>query len=280
MTFARAVFLRRLLNTSLIVFLILSSPLLAQESPVSTAEMIRSDLSGIECDNKMRQEAAKKLFAKMGAGEAEFTAVLYPRKVTNLVLQVSGTSTDRIVVGAHYDKSRSGCGAVDNWSGLVIVAHLYKTIRASKPKKTFVFVGFGREEEGLLGSRAMVDAIPKEERPNYCAMVNLDSFGMGRPQALENASTSRMTEFARKVAKEMDIPFASGVVPGDGDSSPFRLKGIPALTLHGLAGRFQEVVHTGADEESVLNLGSIYLGYQFALRLVARLDGCECSELR
>ncbi|RPI28357.1 MAG: Zn-dependent exopeptidase M28 [Acidobacteria bacterium] len=264
-----------------LVFLILPGSVSGQNvgMPVAEANALRSDLTGIVCDNEMRRQAVRDLLAKHGAGEHEITSMAY-KKVTNLAVEVPGTSPERVVVGAHYDKSRRGCGAIDNWSGIVILAHLYKAIRATKPNKTFVFVAFGREEEGLLGSKAMVDAIPKEERANYCAMVNLDSFGMGRPQVLENASTGKLTRLAQAVARENDIPFASGIAAGNSDSSSFRSKGIPAVTLHGLAGRFSEVLHSSADTERAVNLGSVYLGYQFALLLVQRLDSCDCSELR
>ncbi|RPJ83379.1 MAG: Zn-dependent exopeptidase M28 [Acidobacteria bacterium] len=280
MKFALAVGLPvRSRNLLLLIFLVLGSRLRAQDL-VSSAESLLSDLTDIQCDNKMRQQAVRDLFARMGASETEITDRSY-RKVTNVVLEVPGTTNERIIIGAHYDKSRIGCGAIDNWTGIVILAHLYRTIRAAHPNKNFVFVAFGREEEGLLGSKAMLESIPKEERRNYCAMVNLDSFGMARPQALENVSTAKLVELARKVAKENDIPFAFGTVATAGaDSDPFRFKGIPALTLHGLASRYHQVIHTPADTEAEVDLGSVYLGYRFALRLVAHLDKCDCSDLR
>jgi hypothetical protein len=66
-------------------------------------------------------------------------------------------------VGAHYDKVSDGCGAGDNWFGVVAVAYIYRTLKDIPLKKTLVFVAFEKEEKGLVGSRAMAEAIDKEQ---------------------------------------------------------------------------------------------------------------------
>src|SRR3712207_7015935 len=47
---------------------------------------------------------------------------------------------------------------------IVALSHLYRTLKDVPLKKTLVFVAFGKEEKGLVGSRAMTDAIGKEQR--------------------------------------------------------------------------------------------------------------------
>src|SRR5688572_5447914 len=103
--------------------------------------------------------------------------------VENITLLKRGSTPEVIVIGAHYDKVSHGCGAIDNWTGVVAIAHLYRTIKDQPLKKSVLFVGFGREEDGLVGSKEMVRAIGKEGRARYCAMVNIDSLGLGVPQA-------------------------------------------------------------------------------------------------
>lgn len=61
------------------------------------------------------------------------------------------------------------------------LAHIYKSFKDVTPEKTLIFVAFGKEEKGLLGSKAMVKTIKKEEIEQYCAMVNIDSLGMAAP---------------------------------------------------------------------------------------------------
>ena len=185
-----------------------------------------------------------------------------------------------VVVGAHYDKASKGCGAVDNWTGIVILAHLYRTMRVSAPSKTILFVAFGREEDGLVGSRAMVNAIDKKDRDSYCSMVNLDSFGFARPQVLENVSTPKLTAFAEEVAKQNNVPFASAAVDAGADSTSFRDKGIPAVTLHGLSNTGLALIHTASDQVDRVNAGTVHIGYRFALMLIARLDQCDCKAFR
>ena len=83
------------------------------------------------------------------------------------------------------DKVNTGCGALDNWTGIVALAHVFRALRSVPLKKTILFVGFGKEEEGLVGSHAMVDAIKKDGVSEYCAMINIDSLGLAVPQVME-----------------------------------------------------------------------------------------------
>jgi Iap family predicted aminopeptidase len=208
--------------------------LAGRDLPVATRTEIQSSLLEVPCNDAARLGAAKDLFVRMGASESDI-AIAQFKELENLVVTVKGRDEGTIIVGAHYDKSKAGCGAVDNWTGIVIMSHLYKSIREANPMKTVVFVAFDKEEAGMLGSRAMADSIPKEERKNYCSMVNLDSFGFALPQVLANISTPKLTSLVAAVAKDNKIQFASASVNADSDSSSFKAKGIPAVTIHGLS---------------------------------------------
>jgi hypothetical protein len=57
--------------------------------------------------------------------------------VTNLLVKLAEQSDETIVIGAHYDFIDDGCVAIDNWSGIVAIAHAYRTIKTlERPKKT------------------------------------------------------------------------------------------------------------------------------------------------
>jgi acetylornithine deacetylase/succinyl-diaminopimelate desuccinylase-like protein len=92
---------------------------------ISTREEIGDEFKNVPCKNQDRQNAVKALFEKMGAPSSEIT-VEKLKGVENLVVRKKGVSEEKIIVGAHYDKVDLGCGAIDNWTGIVAVAHVYK----------------------------------------------------------------------------------------------------------------------------------------------------------
>src|SRR5262245_43621647 len=92
----------------------------------STEEELSADVALAPCKTDDRFVAVRELFGRCGAS-SENIKVVDAGKYKNIVVTAPGTRTDAIVVGAHYDKVKEGCGAVDNWSGVTLVAHLYKT---------------------------------------------------------------------------------------------------------------------------------------------------------
>lgn len=247
---------------------------------LSTPEEFKAEFESVPCRNEDRLAAVKVLFEKAGA-PASAVAVEKFKGGENLVLRKEGATAEKIVVGAHYDKIGGGCGAVDNWTGVVVLARLYATVKDAPLRKTLVFVAFGEEERGLVGSRAMAKAIPKEEAAQYCAMINLDSFGLSAPQALDNASSKKLVALAETTAREMRMPFAHARVEGaNSDSASFVEKKIPALTLHGLNNDWQKILHGSDDKPAKVNPASVYLGYRLALSLLARLDPAACDAHR
>jgi len=269
---------------SLTLFLwLLSGSAAGQQSAtpvISTPAQIRSDFAAVPCKNSERLNGAKLLFEKMGASP-DAISIEKHKKIQNLVVRMPGASPEMIVVGAHYDKASQGCGAVDNWSGIVTIAHLFRTLRDLKLQKTILFVAFGEEEGGLFGSHAMVDAIRKEELEQYCTMINIDSLGLAQPQILDNTSSRKLAALTLDLAKEMKISVAhANIGEADADSSSFLKRKIPAITLHGLSRDYESVIHTRNDQASAVNELSVYLGYRLSLALVMRLDESSCGLFR
>src|SRR5215510_439318 len=234
--------MRSKLSLSLFFVLICCSSAFAQEAGeapelrISTPEAIRSEFDSVPCKNGDRLKAVKALFEKMGAKPEEI-AVEKVRGVENVVVRkaAANDSPEKIVIGAHYDKTPDGCGAIDNWTGVVAVAHIYRAVKDLPLKKNIIFAAFGKEEEGLVGSSAMAGAIKKEQVAEYCAMINIDCLGLGAAQVADNMSTKKLVDFTEVLANEMKAPFAHGqVAGGDSDSTSFNRKGIPAMTIHSL----------------------------------------------
>ena len=267
----------------LVVFVLASAAALsvaAQAVRLSTEAEMVEHLMQAPCENKDRLDAVRELFVQAGADEADIRIDSF-RNVENLVVTKKGATNETIIVGAHYDKTKDGCGTIDNWSGIVIIAHLYRTLSEKETEKTLVFAAFGKEEIGLVGSGAMARSIPTNERGSYCAMVNFDSFGMGPPQVLSNVSDRKLTDLAEEISKELEIPFGkAGIDMASSDSASFRNQRIPAVTLHGLGPKWFETIHTSKDTFQNIIPNSVYLGYRHGLVMLERIDARPCNAFR
>jgi len=271
-----------LVRISIFASLLFSSSALAVRAQLnfSTVEQIKTEFETVPCNNKDRLSATRALFEKMGATEADFSSDKH-KSVENLIVRKPGSADGIIIVGAHYDKVEDGCGAVDNWTGIVTLAHLYRTLKNVTPKKTILFIAFGKEEDGLIGSHAFARAIKKEETSQYCEMVNIDSFGMAAPQVLDNVSNQKLAALAADCAKEMKVGFNHArVEDADADSSSFNERKIPAVTLHGLNNDWPLILHSIEDQPKKVNATSVYLGYRLILLMLARLDSAPCEAYR
>src|SRR5215212_9840 len=105
---------------------------------------------------------------------------------------------ENIVIGAHYDHlgrggegslaPRSGevhHGADDNASGTAGLLELARIFSAQRPKlkRSVIFIAFGGEEEGLLGSNYYVNH-PLIPLANTVAMINMDMIGRMKDRKL------------------------------------------------------------------------------------------------
>ena len=122
---------------------------------------------------------------------------------------------ETIVIGAHYDHlgrggsgslaQRSGeihHGADDNASGTAGMLELARllTSQRPRPKRTIVFVGFGGEEEGLLGSNYYVNH-PFTPLTNTVAMINMDMIGRMKDRKLVIGGVGTAKEWRDIIAK-------------------------------------------------------------------------------
>lgn len=257
------------------------APQQPRKSPFSTPEQMQEDIQAVPCkSNPERLTGVKSLFLKMGAPESDIS-VQKLNSVENVILRKQGSTPELVVIGAHYDKVSHGCGAVDNWTGVVTIAHLYRTIKDMKLKKSVLFVAFGREEEGLIGSREMVRAIGKDELPQYCAMINIDSLGLGITQAETAISSKKLVARAEELAKRMQMPFQKGTIrEGDTDSSSFLERKIPAIALHGLSNDWARILHSHEDRVSKVNAMSVFSGYRLALGLLGEVENSACDAFK
>lgn len=89
----------------------------------------------------------------------------------------SGPGARTLIVGAHYDTVRASPGANDNASGVAAMIELARLVNQRKLGScSYRFVSFGREEDGLLGSRAYARELA-ENGVDVRAMLSIDSLG-------------------------------------------------------------------------------------------------------
>ena len=167
-----------------------------------------ADILGIDEAGLKTVEENSAATAKGASGDTKSGAAAFPRATAafkiNLVKKQSdaynvigileGTDptlrNEAIVIGAHYDhlgKGGAGSlaansteihhGADDNASGVAGLLELARQFSAErKNKRTLVFVAFGGEEEGLLGSKFYVNN-PVFPLDKTVAMINMDMIG-------------------------------------------------------------------------------------------------------
>ncbi len=148
-----------------------------------------------------------------------------------------------LVVTAHYDhlgrmgKQAYFPGANDNASGTAMLLELaaYYTQSANRPAYSVVFIAFGAEEAGLVGSRYFVEH-PLVPLPHIKFLVNLDLLGTGdegltvvngRLLPVAYQSLTRLNEKHHFIS---DI--AARGRAANSDHFPFSERGVPAFFLY------------------------------------------------
>ena len=152
-----------------------------------------------------------------------------------------------VVIGAHYDHlghggegsgslaPRSGdihYGADDNASGTAGVLELARVFSAQnpRPKRTIIFMAFGGEEEGLLGSNYYVNH-PLIPLASTVAMINMDMIGRMKDRRLVVGGVGTATEWRGILAADTEKFQLTLSEDGFGpsDHSSFYSKQIPVL---------------------------------------------------
>ncbi len=239
-------------------------------------QLIKKEVEEVSCDDAKRLDAVRELFGKRNM---DLETKEYERAI-NLVFEVEGSTEEVILVGAHFDKTTLGCGAIDNWTGIVILRELAGDIVRLQQKKTYRFVAFGGEEKGLWGSGAMAKEIESSKSKKPCAMVNLDSFGFENTWALGNVSDRSMLMLAadldRKRGSSLSIRTYQGA---SSDSQSFQKIGVPSITLSGLDRDWREYLHKEKDQVSNIDFDMVGENFDFARAFLLELDHISCEEL-
>lgn len=196
-------------------------------------------------------------------------------------------ANEYIVIGAHYDHLGMGemggsrtpnqaaihNGADDNASGVVSMLEIAQKLASEqkKIKRSIVFVAFGAEEKGLIGSQRFVDsALISIE--NIKAMINLDMVGRLRNRELEihGVKTSLEADSILNLLNS-DSLFRLKLVPdgfGPSDHASFYSKNIPVFFIHS---GLHEDYHTPNDDVKYLNIEGMQQIAEYTYRLAYEL---------
>jgi hypothetical protein len=153
-----------------------------------------------------------------------------------------------IVLGAHYDHLGRGNesslspdkigqvhnGADDNASGTACLVELARVLAAAGPfRRPILFTAFSGEEEGLLGSRYMVEESPPVPLDFMKAMLNMDMVGRPKNKKLIVGGVGTTPAFAPLLeradsASSLSLSLQKGAF-SPSDHHKFYLKKIPVL---------------------------------------------------
>lgn len=166
----------------------------------------------------------------------------------NVVAKLLADNADKqIIIGAHYDCD-GGEGANDNASGITALYLTMQSLLQNRRKLpvNVVFVAFGAEELGMLGSKSFVSQMSETDKEQTLAMFNFDVIANGDKLYVfcENKHTKLadlVLSCSKGSVKISEKPYAVGTYPIDAnghgyyetiqntDFTPFRLAGIPTV---------------------------------------------------
>lgn len=202
------------------------------------------------------------------------------------------TTKPYIVLGAHYDHlgmggKNSGSrqpnrkaihpGADDNASGVAALLEIAERVQYSKDslKKNFLFVAFGAEEKGLLGSKYFVEnlPVPKEK---IALMINLDMLGRMKPDNSLQIGGVGTFDYAKRLLNEQNTDSLNLGINTEGygpsDHASFYSASIPVLFFS--TGAHLDY-HTAADTAGALNYERMALATKYITSVAIKVAASD-----
>ncbi len=165
----------------------------------------------------------------------------------NVIGKIEGSKYPNsvIVFSAHYDHlGRMGKdvyfpGANDNASGVAMLLNLAEHYSKNKPEKTIVFMAFGAEESGLIGSKFYTEN-PMFPLKQINFLINLDLMGTGDEGIQVVNGSVYQSHFDKLVEINNTKNYLKDIkIRGKAANSDhywFSEKGVPAVFIYTLGG--------------------------------------------
>ena len=185
-----------------------------------------------------------------------------------------GTSSETIVVGAHFDHVDAGDGIIDNWSGVALLPSLLQSLSGVAHRHNFILIGFTGEEAGLLGSNYYVKQLQPAQVADIEAMINLDTLGLGPTKLWVSQSDPMLVSGLSTVARTMKLPLAGMNINGYGvsDEESFIRDKICTLIVHSLTPETMRILHHPADNPAAVHFDDYYATYRLLAAYLNILD--------
>ncbi|HEX8163521.1 MAG TPA: M20/M25/M40 family metallo-hydrolase [Pyrinomonadaceae bacterium] len=176
-----------------------------------------------------------------------------PAQTANVVAEIRGRERpdEWIIVGAHLDSWDFGTGAQDNGSGVAMVLEAARAVASlgQPPRRSVRFALWGGEEQGLLGSRAYVEAHERELK-SCVAVLNTDN-GAGHPKGWKVEGREDLSKAMQPISRALLEDLSGGGLSPeasfDTDHGFFMLKGVPSLDLWVDMEPYEKIHHKAGD---------------------------------
>ncbi len=200
----------------------------------------------------------------------------------NIIAEIRGAEKpdEVIVVGGHLDSWDLASGATDNGLGSFSILDLARAMANTphRPARTIRFVLFMGEEQGLLGSRALVKHYQESgELKHIRCMINLDmsgnpqGFGVGGP-ADWGSLIARLSSEIHGVDTAEFAGRASEEVWLHSDHQPFLLAGVPVIyPLSDLGKHVYGCYHSSCDDIHLVDPQAMVNNVRFVGQLIYHL---------
>ena len=210
-----------------------------------------------------------------------------PIKARNVVATLPGSSkklkNDKIVIGGHLDSWDLATGAMDNGIGSFTVMDVARVFQALKlkPKRTIEFVMFMGEEQGLLGSKALVKKYLDEGKLDKVQlMMNLDMVNNARGfNAMGRPELKAFFEEVGKKIRKIDSTYTNTNPNGAGlhsDHQPFMIQGVPVCSPSGsFPVKAYNCYHANCDQFDLIDKKQINNNVRFTAMMLYALANAD-----
>ncbi|MFY0594061.1 M20/M25/M40 family metallo-hydrolase [Roseivirga sp.] len=207
-------------------------------------------------------------------------------KARNVIATIKGSELpdEKIIVGGHLDSWDLAQGAIDNGIGSFAVLDMARTFKALnlKPKRTIEFIMFMGEEQGLLGSRAYVNAALKDGSIDQIKYV-MNQDMSGNPIGFNAGGRPEAEQFFTNIGKEIRVvdstAFSNSNRNGAGlhsDHQSFMIQGIPYLAPNSNLDRsIYGCYHSDCDDFNLVNEEHIRNNVRFSSMMLYALADAD-----
>ncbi len=181
----------------------------------------------------------------------------------NVIASIPGSDLkdEVVVVGGHLDSWDLATGATDNGLGsysIIDIARCYAAL-GLRPRRTIKFVLFMGEEQGLLGSHALVGTWKKSgELDRVKCMINMDM--SGHPSGFNAFGPEPLGDrviTAQQVMRALDTTYASNFSQAPGlhsDHQSFMMQGVPTMApICDLGDHVYHCYHSSCDDVGLVD---------------------------